>query len=128
MLALELTHGAAKILGQRAMGRARVGGQVAKGDEVAAAEDHGPFEDVLELADVAPPRPADERPERVSLDAEASHAEPGVEPVDEVIDQDRDIAASLAQRRHREVHDVQPDRKSTRLNSSHGYISYAVFC
>src|SRR2546422_4755736 len=24
--------------------------------------------------------------------------------------------------------DPQPDRKSTRLNSSHGYISYAVFC
>src|SRR2546429_7345737 len=24
--------------------------------------------------------------------------------------------------------DVRPDRKSTRLNSSHGYISYAVFC
>src|SRR2546422_3979761 len=24
--------------------------------------------------------------------------------------------------------DVQLDRKSTRLNSSHGYISYAVFC
>src|SRR2546422_3159942 len=23
---------------------------------------------------------------------------------------------------------VRPDRKSTRLNSSHGYISYAVFC
>src|SRR2546429_7252328 len=23
---------------------------------------------------------------------------------------------------------VQEDRKSTRLNSSHGYISYAVFC
>src|SRR2546422_7137274 len=22
----------------------------------------------------------------------------------------------------------EPDRKSTRLNSSHGYISYAVFC
>src|SRR2546422_10574255 len=25
-------------------------------------------------------------------------------------------------------HHVHPDRKSTRLNSSHGYISYAVFC
>src|SRR2546429_6312915 len=25
-------------------------------------------------------------------------------------------------------HLVPPDRKSTRLNSSHGYISYAVFC
>src|SRR2546422_7081112 len=24
--------------------------------------------------------------------------------------------------------DRAPDRKSTRLNSSHGYISYAVFC
>src|SRR2546422_5642592 len=24
--------------------------------------------------------------------------------------------------------DAQSDRKSTRLNSSHGYISYAVFC
>src|SRR2546422_3075705 len=24
--------------------------------------------------------------------------------------------------------DAQRDRKSTRLNSSHGYISYAVFC
>src|SRR2546422_8371472 len=23
---------------------------------------------------------------------------------------------------------ILPDRKSTRLNSSHGYISYAVFC
>src|SRR2546422_7355675 len=26
------------------------------------------------------------------------------------------------------VEDVSQDRKSTRLNSSHGYISYAVFC
>src|SRR2546422_7711557 len=25
-------------------------------------------------------------------------------------------------------HDIRGDRKSTRLNSSHGYISYAVFC
>src|SRR2546422_6332291 len=27
-----------------------------------------------------------------------------------------------------EVFEVERDRKSTRLNSSHGYISYAVFC
>src|SRR2546422_7458689 len=26
------------------------------------------------------------------------------------------------------VQNLQRDRKSTRLNSSHGYISYAVFC
>src|SRR2546429_1556139 len=28
----------------------------------------------------------------------------------------------------RAAEDVSEDRKSTRLNSSHGYISYAVFC
>src|SRR5687768_18202000 len=35
---------------------------------------------------------------------------------------DDTIAANIAFPRHSE------DRKSTRLNSSHGYISYAVFC
>src|SRR5687768_18085367 len=34
-------------------------------------------------------------------------------------DKDRDAEAQC---------DLEPDRKSTRLNSSHGYISYAVFC
>src|SRR5687768_18144108 len=29
---------------------------------------------------------------------------------------------------HDEHGDAEQDRKSTRLNSSHGYISYAVFC
>src|SRR2546429_6875839 len=29
---------------------------------------------------------------------------------------------------YHEIPLVAPDRKSTRLNSSHGYISYAVFC
>src|SRR2546422_5612471 len=29
---------------------------------------------------------------------------------------------------HVDLRDPDPDRKSTRLNSSHGYISYAVFC
>src|SRR2546430_7575665 len=32
------------------------------------------------------------------------------------------------QRRQRIVHDPLQDRKSTRLNSSHSQISYAVFC
>src|SRR2546422_5352549 len=31
-------------------------------------------------------------------------------------------------RGYAQVVSVNPDRKSTRLNSSHGYISYAVFC
>src|SRR5687768_17658260 len=33
-----------------------------------------------------------------------------------------------AARRSHEVRRGSRDRKSTRLNSSHGYISYAVFC
>src|SRR2546429_3164290 len=31
-------------------------------------------------------------------------------------------------RRHQQATPPRKDRKSTRLNSSHGYISYAVFC
>src|SRR5687768_17766658 len=34
----------------------------------------------------------------------------------------------LRQHRDGRLADLAQDRKSTRLNSSHGYISYAVFC
>src|SRR5687768_17896772 len=44
------------------------------------------------------------------------------QPANRVTRIERNIcAAGLQHRQH-------PDRKSTRLNSSHGYISYAVFC
>src|SRR2546429_1447687 len=36
--------------------------------------------------------------------------------------------AAAARRRRRRAVRPSADRKSTRLNSSHGYISYAVFC
>src|SRR3989449_3122696 len=44
-----------------------------------------------------------------------------------------EIGRSRQRQRHRlprlgRVHHPDADRKSTRLNSSHGYISYAVFC
>src|SRR2546422_8062132 len=52
----------------------------------------------------------------------------GPGPVDlgkrESVRRDRSVPESEAPR----VHGFQIDRKSTRLNSSHGYISYAVFC
>src|SRR2546429_3479422 len=39
------------------------------------------------------------------------------------------VATAVSQKRRCAVsHDQDEDRKSTRLNSSHGYISYAVFC
>src|SRR2546422_3051989 len=44
----------------------------------------------------------------------------------------RDVAADVGGEEHHGLRDLvrraEPDRKSTRLNSSHGYISYAVFC
>src|SRR2546422_1697903 len=57
-------------------------------------------------------------PERV-----ASRSSPliGCEPASEVTDVGPDVGPGSRVQSH-------ADRKSTRLNSSHGYISYAVFC
>src|SRR2546422_4477570 len=40
----------------------------------------------------------------------------------------RDLRAPGKDHRGEDEPDQHRDRKSTRLNSSHGYISYAVFC
>src|SRR2546422_1390867 len=41
----------------------------------------------------------------------------------------RGASLKLTINNHRQLEGgTSPDRKSTRLNSSHGYISYAVFC
>src|SRR2546429_7341668 len=39
-----------------------------------------------------------------------------------------DLMAAFAGLPVANIGDAREDRKSTRLNSSHGYISYAVFC
>src|SRR3712207_8737047 len=39
-----------------------------------------------------------------------------------------DVVAIVAERKLREAEGAAQDRKSTRLNSSHANISYAVFC
>src|SRR2546422_6025640 len=41
---------------------------------------------------------------------------------------DHSLSASTCSGGRQAVIDLLLDRKSTRLNSSHGYISYAVFC
>src|SRR2546422_222539 len=47
-------------------------------------------------------------------------------PLAEAVQITREVADALS---YAHSHDVaMQDRKSTRLNSSHGYISYAVFC
>src|SRR4030095_8343964 len=78
VLALEPTNRSTEILRRCTLAGHGLRGQVAQGDEIAAAEDDGALEDVLELPHVALPRPADQRPERIALDAEAVRAELGV--------------------------------------------------
>src|SRR2546422_5183114 len=43
-------------------------------------------------------------------------------------DMDKPCAVRMAKSSHGAAAKPKKDRKSTRLNSSHGYISYAVFC
>src|SRR2546422_10720731 len=40
----------------------------------------------------------------------------------------REVRQNESVEQLRQPGSARPDRKSTRLNSSHGYISYAVFC
>src|SRR5216684_6250469 len=71
---------------------------------------------------VALRRPSDEaRPAQERRSAAMRDRAPATPPVPN----DRRPRGQLAQA-HR--HACGQDRKSTRLNSSHGYISYAVFC
>src|SRR5438445_9120105 len=44
------------------------------------------------------------------------------------LDQPREVDAGACVHHRGPRHDKDPDRKSTRLNSSHANISYAVFC
>src|SRR3989449_2239451 len=43
-------------------------------------------------------------------------------------EKEKEKEADKSKKKERESPDFTIDRKSTRLNSSHGYISYAVFC
>ena len=110
MAALELAGRLAKIARMRHRRRRRIlrHGQIREREQLAGAEHHGPLERVLQLPHIALPRPRGERPQRLALDAEEPRPELGIEPPDQVIDQQWNIPAALAQRRHLELHDVEP--------------------
>src|SRR2546422_6367048 len=68
-------------------------------------------------------RPFDHRPPpEVHRHAEQHEAEP-----QRAVGARRVLGQEVARDEARH-HEIEGDRKSTRLNSSHGYISYAVFC
>src|SRR2546427_5631165 len=63
----------------------------------------------------------------------AQHRQPVLHRVDagqtrELVDESLDREEGVVRRHRPDVADRDPDRKSTRLNSSHSQISYAVFC
>src|SRR5699024_11908877 len=90
--------------------------------------------DVSELPDPGLPRPRPQAGRDGGLRARAEAARPGDEPV--LGDREAPAAEEDVQGAHRRgsdprgIPDHRPDqdRKSTRLNSSHVSISYAVFC
>src|SRR2546422_1453143 len=45
-----------------------------------------------------------------------------------ILDEDLHLALGFLKHFETDLGELDADRKSTRLNSSHGYISYAVFC
>src|SRR5256885_3235079 len=68
------------------------------------------------LARVSEPQQPVERPDGASRDGRVADRGPGFQ------DRADDVGLAIGRRRH------SRDRKSTRLNSSHLVISYAVFC
>ena len=71
-------------------------------------EHDGALDGVLELAHVAGPRRVHEHRHRLRRDAVDALARAARVPPDEVLDEQRDVLAALAQRRHRDRDDVQP--------------------
>src|SRR3712207_8564536 len=67
------------------------------------------------------------RPDDVLL-LHRRHAEPEHPGLAPVVVERRRLRAHLGRLRHPDRHVDVRDRKSTRLNSSHANISYAVFC
>src|SRR3990172_12003620 len=57
--------------------------------------------------------------------AKKPELDPWVGVIDAILEEDRERPRK---QRHTAKRIHERDRKSTRLNSSHGYISYAVFC
>src|SRR3712207_8353317 len=81
--------------------------------------------DALPIFDDVPPRAAEDRLELLDDLPVAAHG--AVEALQVAVD-DEDEVVELLAARHRDRAQRLRDRKSTRLNSSHANISYAVFC
>ena len=95
-------------------------GQIADGEDLAIAQDHGALDDVLQLAHVALPGISHERAQSVAIDTAHPAGELPVELAHEMIRQRWDVLPMLPKRRQRDMDDVQAveeiTAESPRLN------------
>ena len=77
-------------------------------DELPFGQDRRALDDVAQLADVAGPRVALEDVHRLLIDGANRLAVAGVELVEECLHEERDVLASVAQRRQLDGEDVEP--------------------
>jgi hypothetical protein len=90
-------------------GRAPHGGrQHRRLDHAAVAQRHRPLQDVGELAHVAGVAVGEEQPLRLGRDGGPRPAQLGGEAVEEVLQEERQVLAPLAQGRHPHLDDVEP--------------------
>ena len=82
--------------------------QIAGLNGVAAGKNHQPLDHVFQFADVAGPGVVDQHIEGFPGKGRLFQAERPCETIQEIIDQQRDVFASLAQRGQLQGHDVQP--------------------
>ena len=91
--------------------RVTSGGRSLAGDDALAREQHRPLDDVRQLAHVARELVAREHLEHLGRDARGGAAEALGVARDEVLDEQRDVPAPLAQRRHAHRHDLQAEEQ-----------------
>src|SRR5688572_23825122 len=82
--------------------------EIGGGQRIAVAQNGGPEEGVLELADIARPAIAHQHLEPVVGDRQVAHARLLGDPGEEVAGERRDVAGAVPQGRDRHVDDVQP--------------------
>ena len=94
-------------VGRRSGPRRDVVGQIALAERVAARQDDGALDDVLQLADVARPRVVHEAVERAARRLQARPAVLRAVEAEEVVDEERNVLAPSAQGRRGDRDDVE---------------------
>src|SRR5499425_275851 len=81
--------------------------KIINGYPLAIAQDHGPFEYIIQLADVAPPGKGHQQPDGSVVSPLVSFFHIYVVAPDEIFDQRRNVFAPLPQRRNTNIDNIK---------------------